>query len=89
MTKFMKFEILSYCVLKGLVYLCSILGGLGIIGFAGGLQWDRITIAQFLMYEICAFGLIGLAYVLNSFSEFLKVDIIKRDRQICAISRQK
>ena len=89
MTKFMKFEILSYCALRGLVYLCSILGGLGIIGFAGGLQWDRITIAQFWLYEVLAFGLLGLAYVLNNFSEFLKVDIIKRDRQICAISRQK
>ena len=89
MTKTMKIEIITYCALKGLVYFCSIFGSLGILGFAGGLQWDRITIAQFLIYEICAFGLLGLAYVLNGFSEFLKLDIVKRDRQLCAIAEQK
>lgn len=82
MTKFMKFELLSYCGLKIFGYILGIFGFIGIVGFVGSLEHDSISIAQFLVYEIHAFGLIGLSYLIYRFRELIKKDFIKRDRLI-------
>ena len=82
MTKFMKFEVIAYYILKGFVYLFATLGVLGIIGFAGGLTVDELTILQFCLYEIHAFGLIGFSYAIYLMTEIIKSDVFKRANSI-------
>lgn len=80
MTNFMKFELLSFVGLKVFGYFCGILGVIGVIGFAGSLTHDSISIAQFCLFELHAFGLIGLSYVSYMGRELIRKDILKRDR---------
>lgn len=89
MTKIMKVEILAYYVLKGLVYLFATVGTLCVIGFAGGLTADKMSILQFCLHEIYAFCLIGLAYGMCFITEVIKKDFIKRDRLLQRKQRQK
>lgn len=82
MTKFMKFEAIVWYILLLFGYACGILGALGVIGFAGSLEWDRITIPQFWMYEIHAFMLIGISYAVYYIREHIRVDLLRRERII-------
>ena len=82
MAKFMKVEAIAYYALKVLVYLFGFMGMLGFFGFAGSLEHDKITIAQFCLYEIHALGLIGFSYSLYLAGEVVRKDFIKRDRQL-------
>ena len=81
MTKFVKFELLSFVGLKVFGYLCGIIGVIGVIGFAGSLTHDSISIAQFCLFELHAFGLIGLSYASYMVRELIRKDILKRDRK--------
>ena len=89
MTKFMKAEILIYYILKVLICLTATVGVLCIIGFAGGLTNDKMSILQFCLHEIYAFCLIGLSYCMHLITEVIKKDFIKRDRILCRKQRQK
>lgn len=89
MTKFMKAEILTYYILKVLIYLTATIGVLSIIGFAGGLTADKMSILQFCLHEIYAFCLIGIAYGMHFVTEVIKKDFIKRDRLLQRKQRQK
>ena len=79
MTTFMKFEVITYYVLKVFGYACGILGALGVIGFVGGLEHDNITMLQFVMYELHAFMLIGISYLFYYIREAIVNDFAKRD----------
>lgn len=78
MTSFMKFEVIAYYVLKVFGYACGILGALGFIGFAGGLEHDNITILQFIMYELHAFMLMGISYLSYYIREVIVTDFSER-----------
>lgn len=80
MTRFMKFEVIAYCVLRLLGYIAGFAGVFGVIGFAGGLEWDNITVAQFWLYEFYSFCLIGFSYIVWYIREHIKEDIIRRIR---------
>lgn len=80
MTTFMKIEAVIYFVLKLFGYAIGILGVFGIFGFEGSLKCDTITIAQFLMYELHAFLLIGLSFVVYIIREIIREDFIRRNR---------
>ena len=80
MTKFMKAEILTYYILKVLVYLTATVGVFSIIAFAGGFTNDKMSSLQFCLHEVYAFCLIGLAYGMNLLTEVIKKDFFKRDR---------
>lgn len=78
MTRFMKFELITFYVLKVFGYICGILGAYCIIGFVGGLEHDKITCTQFFMYELHSFMLIGISYVVWRIRELIKGDLQKR-----------
>lgn len=82
MTRFMKFEVITYLVLRVLGYIAGFAGVFGVLGFVGGLECDNITIAQFWLYEIYSFCLIGLSYIVWYIREYIKEDIIRRNRII-------
>lgn len=82
MTRFMKFEVITYLVLRVLGYIAGFAGVFGVIGFAGGLEWDNITIAQFWLYEFYSFCLIGLSYIVWYIREDIKEDFLARRRRI-------
>lgn len=63
MTRFMKFEAITYLVLRVLGYIAGFAGVFGVIGVAGGLECDNITIVQFWLYEFYSFCLIGFSYI--------------------------
>lgn len=89
MTTFMKFEAISFFVLRAFGYLSGILGVLGVIGAAGSYEWATITDWQFFTYELHAFGLIGLSFVLYVLRMILVEDLLERDRCIrCKTRRQ-
>lgn len=80
MTRFMKFEVITYLVLRVLGYIAGFAGALGVIAVAGGLEWDNITIAQFWLYEFYSFCLMGFSYIVWYIRECIKEDVIRRDR---------
>lgn len=88
MTTFMKVEAVIYYILKILGYACGILGFLGVLGFVGSYERDVITTTQFLMYELHAFGLCGISYLLYGLRCLIVDDFVERDRQI-QIQRQR
>ena len=89
MTTFMKFEAISFFVLRAFGWLSGILGVLGLSGFAGSYEWDTITGWQFLAYELHAVGLIGLSFALYFLRMVIAEDLLERDRCIrCKTRRQ-
>jgi hypothetical protein len=72
MTTFMKIEVALYYILKVLGYACGIAGLLGVIGIAGSLEQDLITMSQCFVRELLAFGLCGLSFVLFVLRRFLE-----------------
>ena len=82
MTKFMKFEVILYYVLKVFGHFCGWVGVFGVIGFPGGLEFDRITVGQFWLYEFHAFCLIGLCIIVYIFREYIKEDVYRQARMI-------
>jgi hypothetical protein len=67
-------------VLRVLGYIAGFAGVLGVIGVAGGLEWDNITIGQFWLYEFYSFCLIVFSYIVWYIREYIREDIIRRDR---------
>lgn len=80
MTTFMKFEAITYLVLRVLGYIAGFAGVFGVLGFAGGLEHDNITIAQFWLYEFYSFCLIGFSYIVYYIREYIREDVIRRNR---------
>ena len=80
MTTFMKIEVIIYYLLRVFGYICGFLGAFGVIGVAGSLECDTITIAQFWMYEIHSFMLIGVCYIVYYIRECVKEDFQRRER---------
>lgn len=80
MTTFMKLEVITYYILKVFGYIVGFLGVFGVIGFVGSFELDRITVAQFWMYEIHAFFLIALCFVVYYIREYIKEDCCRRYR---------
>lgn len=78
MTRFMKFELVTFYILKVFGYICGILGAYCVIGFVGSLEHDKITCTQFLMYELHSFMLIGISYAVWRIRERIKEDLQKR-----------
>lgn len=80
MTRFMKFEAITYLVLRVLGYIAGFAGVFGVIGVAGGLECDDITIVQFWLYEFYSFCLIGFSYIVWYIRECIRGDVIRRNR---------
>lgn len=80
MTTFMKIETITYYLLKLIGYIAGFIGPFLVLGYVGGLELDNITIAQFWTGEFCAFGLIGLSFIVYYIREFIKEDVRKRYR---------
>lgn len=80
MTKFMKFEMVCYYILKVLGYLCGFAGFFAIIGTVGSYEQDVIGAAQFWMQEFFAFGLCGISYVLFNIRQLILADFEHRSR---------
>lgn len=80
MTTFVKVEAITYFILKVFGYLLGAIGVFSVLGFAGGLQWDNISFAQFVMYEIHAFMLIGLSALCYRIRKVIKADAVRRVR---------
>lgn len=80
MTTFMKFEAITYLVLRVLGYIAGFVGVFGVLGFVGGLEHDNITIAQFWLYEFYSFCLIGFSYIVYYIREYIREDVIRRNR---------
>lgn len=80
MTTFMKFEVITYLVLRVLGYIAGFAGVFGVLGFIGGLECDNITIAQFWLYEFYSFCLIGFSYIVYYIREYIREDVIRRNR---------
>ena len=80
MTRFMKFEAITYLVLRVLGYIAGFAGVFGVIGVAGGLECDDITIVQFWLYEFYSFCLIGFSYIVWYIRECIREDVIRRNR---------
>jgi hypothetical protein len=76
----MKFEIVVYYILKIFGYLCGFAGAFGVIGFAGSHECGNITDAQFWIYEIRAFALIGLCGIVYYIRNYIRDDVIRRNR---------
>jgi hypothetical protein len=76
MTKVMKAEVCVYYILKVIGYLCGFAGALCVIGFAGGLERELITETQFWLYELNAFGLIGVSYVTYWVRGLIEADVM-------------
>ena len=88
MTTFMKIEAITYYILKVFGYFCGFVGVFGVIGFAGSCELGTITIAQFWMYEIHAFFLIALSYVVYYIREAIKEDGRKRYRRMMRATKK-
>ncbi len=80
MTKFMKFEVIAYYVLKVFGYLCGICGMLACIGYAGSLELGTITAVKFVVYELHAIGLMCLSGALYVAREMIVEDFNARER---------
>lgn len=80
MTTFMKFEVITYLVLRVLGYIAGFAGVFGVLGFIGGLECDNITIAQFWLYEFYSFCLISFSYIVWYIREYVREDVIRRNR---------
>ena len=80
MTRFMKFEAITYLVLRVLGYIAGFAGVFGVIGVTGGLECDDITIVQFWLYEFYSFCLIGFSYIVWYIRECIREDVIRRNR---------
>lgn len=79
MTKVMKVELICFLVLKFFGYFCGTAGILSVFGLAGSFESNTITATQFWLYELCAFGLIALAFVVYYIREVVREDFIRRD----------
>lgn len=88
MTTFMKIEAITYCVLKVINYIMGFVGAFGILGAVGSLECDTITFAQFWLYELCAFGLIGLTIVVYYIRECIREDFLRRNRILNRTSKK-
>lgn len=86
MTTFMKIEAITYYILKFIGYIAGFIAPFLILGFVGSLEHDTITIAQFCIGELCAFGLIGLSFILYYIRELIKEDLRRR---YCIMKRKK
>ena len=82
MTTFMKFEAITYYILRVIGYASGFIGALMVVGVAGGLEWDNITIGQYWLYEFYAFCLIGLSYVVYIIRELILDDCRVRYRRM-------
>lgn len=80
MTTFMKIEAITYYILKLIGYIAGFVGPFMVVGVAGSLEWDTITVAQYWLYEFYAFCLIGLSFVVYYIREFIKEDVQRRYR---------
>ena len=80
MTKFMKFEVVCYYVLKAFYCFCGFVGSLGILGFVGSHERGIIDTKQFWMYELHAICLIGLAYIVYQITQLILADFDYRAR---------
>ena len=89
MTKLMKVEAVIYYILKIVGYICGIIGVLSVLGYVGSLERDVITIAQFCVYEVHAFCLIGASCILYYIRERIADDFIARDHQLRKMRRQR
>lgn len=82
MTTFMKIEAITYLILRVIGYISGFVGAFMVIGVAGGLELDTITIGQYWLYEIYAFCLIGLSYVVYYLRELILEDCRVRYRRM-------
>lgn len=80
MTTFMKIEAVTYFVLKVIGYLAGFIGAFAILGFTGACDRGHITLAQYIIYELQAFCLIGLSFIVYIIRERIKEDVIRRGR---------
>lgn len=78
MTTFMKIETATYFILKFIGYISGFVGAFMVIGVAGNLELDLITIGQFWLHEFCAFCLIGLSFIVYYLREAIKKDYCMR-----------
>lgn len=67
---------------KVILAVCIIVGSLFVLGSAGALEQDDITISQFILQELFGFGLFGVAYLVcrvhDIFVEIENERMIKR-----------
>ena len=82
MTTFMKIEAITYYILRVFGYAFGILGALGVFGFVGSYECDTITTLQFFMYELHAFMLIGLSFIVYIIRELILDDCRVRYRRM-------
>lgn len=82
MTTFMKIEAITYFILRVIGYISGFVGAFMVIGVAGGLEWDTITIGQFWLYEFYAFCLIGLSFAVYYLRELILEDCRVRYRRM-------
>jgi hypothetical protein len=87
MTTVMKIEVAIYYILKVFGYACGTMGALGILGFVGSYEHNMITTTQFFVYELHAFGLCGLSFLLYGLRALVAEDALERARQL-RIQRQ-
>jgi hypothetical protein len=80
MTTFMKFEAITYSVLKVLGYLAGFIGAFAVLGFTGGCERGYLSCTQYIIYELQAFCLIGFSFIVYIIRECIKEDFIKRNR---------
>ena len=82
MTKFMKFEVIAYYVLKVLGYLCGILGLLVCLGYAGALECGPVSVVKFVVCELHAIGLMCLCGAFWVAREVIEEDFDRRARRM-------
>ena len=82
MTIFMKIEVITYYVLKVIGYIAGFVGPFMVISFTGACELGDITIAQYLLYEIFAFCVIGLSFAVYYLRELILKDCRIRYRKM-------
>jgi hypothetical protein len=81
MTGIMKIEAVTYLTFKILGYISGIVGAVGILEMVGRLEYNIVTIPEYLLGELLCFGLIALAFGLYYVRELIRKDFIRREHR--------